>query len=171
MKNGLIHIYCGDGKGKTTAAVGLAVRCAGAGGRVLFMQFLKDGTSSEFIVPIKGIDIVKSIENIKFVWEMTDEEKLYLSSRYAGIFRDTKIKSKDYDMLVLDEIAAAISCGFIDEADVIDFLENKPTHLEVVITGRDPSGLLIAAADYVTEMNKVKHPYDRGIGARRGIEF
>lgn len=171
MDKGLIHIYCGDGKGKTTAAFGLALRCAGAGGRVLLAQFLKGGNSSECKVPIAGIDIAQSPACVKFIWEMTDAEKAELKEKCNKLFQDIKFKAANYDMLIFDELAAALSCDFINEEAFIEFLKNKPKKLEVVITGRNPSEALIAIADYVTEMKKVKHPYDNGIEARKGIEF
>ena len=144
MRNdlGLIHIYCGEGKGKTTCAVGLTVRASGYGLKVLFMQFLKTGKSSELKVlsGLEGVDILETTPVTKFSFQMTDEEKE----------ETRRISAK--------EIA------------VIDFLKNKPEHLEVVLTGRYPSDELVELADYVSRIDKVKHPYDRGIKARKGIE-
>ena len=162
---GLIHLYCGDGKGKTTAAVGLSVRAAGAGKRVLFAQFLKDGSSSELNVlrALQNVEVACCEQNFGFFRSMDEQTKAA-----ARLMR----KSADgVDLLVLDEAVAACNHGLIEEATLIDFLRGRPKALEVVLTGRDPSQHLLDAADYVTEMRKRKHPFDRGIAARRGIEF
>lgn len=170
---GLIHIYCGDGKGKTTAAVGLAVRAAGAGKKVVFTQFFKDGSSSE-------IKVLQDVENIRIMhcktvrgfWRrMDDIQKARASEDYTRLLADVIAASVDADLLVLDEIVSACNHGTVAETAVIDFLDSKPENLEVVLTGRNPSEALLSLADYVTEMRKIKHPYDRGITARKGIEF
>lgn len=170
---GLIHIYCGDGKGKTTAAVGLAVRAAGAGKKVLFTQFFKNGSSSE-------IGMLKTIGNITTMhcptshglfFRMNDREKAQAKLDYTQLLSDVLKEAASSDLLILDEAISACNHGMIPETRLADFLENKPDGLEVVLTGRNPSNHLLSIADYVTEMHKVKHPYDRGIGARRGIEF
>ena len=172
---GLMHIYTGEGKGKTTAAVGLAVRAAGAGKTVLFAQFLKDGSSSE-------IAVLNEIENIKtrhcetvtgWVKDMTEEERAKAKADYARFLRDlfAEAEAEDADLLILDEILAAVNCGFIEERTLLSFLDEKPAKLEVVLTGRSPSPDICLRADYITEMKKLKHPYDRGIRARKGIEY
>ncbi len=170
---GLIHIYCGDGKGKTTAAVGLAVRAASAGMNVVFTQFFKHGNSSE----IKGL---RSFSNINLLhcphhyglWKRMDEEKrLQAKEDYTALLERVLSASETADMLVLDEAVSACEHGVISEERLCDFLRNKPRDLEVVLTGRCPSPRLLASADYVTEMKKVRHPFDRGIPARKGIEF
>lgn len=173
MNKGLIHIYCGDGKGKTTAAVGLAVRCAGAGGRVLFFQFLKGNTSGEIkaLSGIAEIDVISGIDNMKFVWKMTDSEREKAREDYIRIFSDIQKRASEYDLVILDEIIPALKYNFIKENELIRFMESKPDKVELVLTGRDPSDELLSAADYVTEMKKIKHPYDIGIAARRKIEF
>ena len=170
---GLIHIYCGDGKGKTTAAVGLAVRAAGAGKKVVFTQFFKDGSSSE-------IKVLQDVENIRILhcntvrgfWKrMTDAQKARAREDYTRLFSDVTRSAMDADLLVLDEIVSACNHGTVAEVAVADFLCSKPERLEVVLTGRNPSERLLRLADYVTQMQKIKHPYDRGIAARKGIEF
>lgn len=171
--SGLIHIYCGDGKGKTTAAVGLAVRCAGSGGRVLFVQFLKGNTSSErrALSSIGGIDMADGIEDIKFVWKMNDDEKKAARAFYREWFLSICRLGAKYDMIVLDEIIPAVKYGFVTEEELLAFMGSKPENTELVLTGREPSDRLRAAADYVTEMKKIKHPFDSGIAARSGIEY
>lgn len=171
--SGLIHIYCGNGKGKTTAAIGLAIRAAGAGKRVVFAQFFKDGSSSE-------ISVLKAVENIQTVhcntvrgfWKrMDDAQKVKASKDYTNFFSEIIKLAKDADLLVLDEIISACNHGTVAEAAVLDFLCDKPKNLEVALTGRNPSETLLELADYVSEIKKVKHPYDCGIAAREGIEF
>jgi len=170
---GLIHVYCGDGKGKTTAAVGLAVRAAGAGKKVVFTQFFKDGSSSEIKV-LQGVENIQILHcnTVRGFWKrMTDAQKARASADYTQLLSDVARLAMDADLLVLDEIVSACNHGTIAEVAVTDFLRSKPERLEVVLTGRDPSECLLRLADYVTQMQKIKHPYDRGIAARKGIEF
>ena len=147
MEKGLIHIYCGDGKGKTTAAIGLSVRAAGSGMRVLFVQFLKKAETSE-------LNILTNLPQVTVLRPSEDES-----------WMDTQA-----DLLVLDEAVGAYNREAIDRAKLLDFLKKKPEPLEVVMTGRNPSQELIDLADYVSEIRKIKHPFDRGIRARTGIE-
>lgn len=176
MRNnlGLIHIYCGEGKGKTTCAVGLTVRASGNGLKVLFMQFLKTGTSSELkvLAGLDGVDILETTPVKKFSFQMTEEEKNETKRISAKEVDDAKKATENgaYDMLVMDETLGAIEAGLLDEKVVLDFLKNKPEHLEVVLTGRYPSDELVGLADYVSRIDKVKHPFDRGVQARKGIE-
>lgn len=172
--SGLIHIYCGDGKGKTTAAVGLAVRAAGAGKRVMFVQFLKDGTSSEIDVlnRINGIDVYFCDTQHGFIINMTKDELNRTRTNAKNLISAVIDKSKqNIDLLVLDEIVASCNYDIADENELTEFLKNKPQELEVVMTGRNPSEKLTELADYITEMKKIKHPYDIGISARMGIEY
>ncbi len=170
---GLIHIYCGDGKGKTTAAVGLTLRSAGAGNRVDFTQFFKDGSSSEISLlrQISGI-IVLHADTVGGFWKrMTAEQQAQASRDYTELFHIACERAKNMDLLVLDEVISACNHGAVPEEALLEFLQNKPEHLEVVLTGRNPSEALLAQADYVTEMKKIKHPFDRGVLARKGIEY
>lgn len=172
---GCIHIYTGDGKGKTTACVGLAVRCAGSGRSVVFSQFLKDGSSSEIrmLKQLPGITVYSCTEKLGFAFNMNEEEKAYAASCYSNYFREVIQLSleKQADLLVMDEAVAAYNNGFIDAAQMQDFLKQKPEKLEVVLSGRNPAPELVELADYVSEIRKVKHPFDAGICAREGIEF
>lgn len=170
---GLIHIYCGDGKGKTTAATGLAVRAAGAGKKVVFTQFFKDGSSSE-IRMLQNVDNIHIMhcETVRGFWKhMTEAQKAKASEDYTRLLADVIALAADADLLILDEILSACNHGAVTETVVSGFLSHKPEKLEVVLTGRNPSAALLELADYVTEMRKVKHPYDCGIAARKGIEF
>ncbi len=170
---GLIHIYCGEGKGKTTASVGLAVRAAGAGKKVVFSQFFKDGSSSE-------IKVLRSVENIRtahcdtvrgFWRKMDDVRKEQARKDYTEFLAELFSEAETADLLVLDEIISACNHTAVPESMVVDFLKNKPEDLEVVLTGRNPSEELLAVADYVSEIRKIRHPLDSGIAAREGVEF
>ncbi len=175
MKNsGLVHLYCGDGKGKTTAAVGLAVRHSGRGGKVVFAQFLKDGTSGECRVLAKlGVTVLAANPVGKFSFRMTEEEKAETAAALGRTFdAATGFAVRERaTLLVLDEVCAAVNCGFLPEKTLTEFLESRPDSLEVVLTGRDPSENLQMHADYITEMKKRRHPFDEGVAAREGIEF
>ena len=171
---GLVHIYCGDGKGKTTAAVGLSVRAAGAGRKVLFVQFFKNGNSAE-LGPLRRLEHVEvrvCETPYGFIWTMDEAERAAAGRDYTALLTGALASARDgVGLLVLDEVISVCNCGVVPEETLLAFLRDRPEGLEVVLTGRDPSEALLDAADYVTEMRKIKHPYDRGIQARRGIEF
>lgn len=171
---GLVHIYCGDGKGKTTAAVGLAVRCAGRGNKVLLVQFLKSRDSGELysLAKLPDIEIMRGKESKKFTFQMNEEEKHALLIEHNKMFEQVlaKIKNGGYSLLILDEVIGALNAKVFEMPKLIEFLRHKPENLEVVLTGRNPAPELVEIADYVSEMRKVKHPMDKGIMAREGIE-
>lgn len=171
---GLIHIYCGDGKGKTTAAVGLAVRCAGRGNKVLLVQFLKSRDSGELysLAKLPDIEVMRGKESKKFTFQMNEEEKYALLIEHNKMFEQVlaKIKNGGYSLLILDEVIGALNANVFEMPKLIEFLRHKPENLEVVLTGRNPAPELVEIADYVSEMRKVKHPMDKGIMAREGIE-
>ena len=171
---GLIHIYCGDGKGKTTAAVGLAVRCAGRGNKVLLVQFLKSRDSGELysLAKLPDIEVMRGKESKKFTFPMNEEEKHALLIEHNKMFEQVlaKIKNGGYSLLILDEVIGALNAKVFEMPKLIEFLRHKPENLEVVLTGRNPAPELVEIADYVSEMRKVKHPMDKGIMAREGIE-
>jgi len=172
MKKGLIHIYCGCGKGKTTCAFGLALRALGRGFKVLAVQFCKDGTSGELEALKKsGLDFTfcegfKPESNFK----AENPAKAY-ENDVLTCFEQMAERSRDYDMLILDELTWGIYYKAVTIDAVAEFLKNKPEHLEVIITGRYPPDEILALADYVTEMKLVKHPFEKGIPAREGIEM
>ena len=171
---GLVHIYCGDGKGKTTAAVGLALRAAGARQRVLFIQFFKNGDSSE-IAPLRAqenICVGVSENRHGFFKNMDAAERERTRTDYTALLSAALREAKNgVGLLVLDEAVSACNYKMIPEEALLAFLRTKPPELEVVLTGRNPSEAMLAAADYVTEMKKIKHPFDRGVKARKGIEY
>ena len=172
---GLIHIYCGENKGKTTACVGQAVRAFGSGFKVIFCQFLKTSPSGELkSLEQLGINSYRITKPKGFTWEMNEEELALLKEEHNKLFKEvTSLIEGDGDktLLVLDELVGAYVGGHIDKEMVMDFLNNKPKNLEVVLTGRNPSEELMEIADYITEMKKIKHPMDKGINARKGIEM
>lgn len=171
---GCIHIYCGDGKGKTTTGMGLCTRAAGFGYRVLIYQFMKNNKTSErkVLEDVSNITFVDGLEHEKFSSRMTPEEKVERKKYYEEQFRRVteKAEREGYEVLFCDELIYAIRAGLFDENLLLDYLKNKPEHLEVILTGQNPSERLIELADYVSEIHKVKHPFDRGIPARKGIE-
>ena len=171
---GLVHIYSGDGKGKTTAGMGLCVRAAGAGYRVLICQFMKDDSSSErrAMEKIPGITFAEGRESVRFSFLMSEKEKEAERAYYEKLFQDTvkRAQAERFDMLFLDEILYAVREGLLDEEMAAAFLETKPEHLEVILTGRDPGSRLIDLCDYHSEICKRKHPFDRLQDARDGIE-
>ncbi len=176
MENGKIHIYCGDGKGKSTAAAGLAVRCAGSRRKVLFVQFLKDGTSSEIKVleRIPGVEVLVCRKAFGFTFRMTSRERKEAGADYRALWEKAVEKACEnrVDLLVLDELMAAYHNGLVDQRRVLEFLCHKPEYMEVVLTGRDPGEELLGLADYVTEMRMLRHPYEaEGLAAREGIEY
>ena len=154
--------------------MGLTVRACGYGLHVLFMQFLKSGDSSELKIlkSLPGIDVLGTKPIKKFSFQMTEEEKAETRRINAEQFADMvkMLENDHYDMLVLDEVLGAIEAGLLDDQLIVNFLKNRPEQLEVVMTGRYPTEELEELADYVSRIDKVKHPYDKGIPARAGIE-
>ena len=169
----MIHLYYGNGKGKTTAAMGLALRCAGSGGRVLIFQFLKDNSSSErnALCNIDGIEIINGKSCEKFVFNMSESEKAQASQYYCTMLDEVFENAKEYDMLILDEVMTAVTCGLIEESCLIKQLKKHKDDAEIVMTGGTPSEKVIQICDYVTHMQKIKHPFDNGTVARKGVEY
>lgn len=169
----MLHIYCGDGKGKTTCSMGLAVRAAGHGRKVVVAQFLKGGNSGERVIleRLPNVTCIPVPETIKFVFAMNEQEKAETRAQMTAAFEQAAAASRDGDLLVLDELCSAISTGMVPLETVLAFLDSLPEQLEVVITGRDPAPELQERADYITEMKKIKHPFDKGINAREGVEW
>ncbi|MHB8064971.1 MAG: cob(I)yrinic acid a,c-diamide adenosyltransferase [Ruminiclostridium sp.] len=173
---GLVHIYTGNGKGKTTAAIGLGIRACGSGIKVLMVQFLKSSDTSELYTLKKlepQFNVIRSFNCEKFVWKMTPDEFDVAAGEANDIFEDVKkiVLKGEFDLIILDELLGVLSSGFIEEAAIIDIINSKPKNVELVITGRDAPIGLIQLADYVSEIKSIKHPYDKGISARKGIEF
>ena len=173
-KTGLIHIYYGNGKGKTTTGMGLITRAAGYGYRVLLYQFMKNNKTSErkILEKVPNITIVDGLEQEKFSFQMTEEEKAERRVFYGEQLKKVTKEAVDgdYDVLFLDESIYTIRAGLLDEQLLLDFLDHKPEKLEVILTGQGPDEELIKRADYVSEICMRKHPYEKGIPARPGIE-
>lgn len=170
---GRVHIYYGNGKGKTTAAVGLAVRAAGCGLRVLVFQFLKDNSSNErkILEAIPNITCLPGREPVKFISNMNGDERAELR-HYNNKALDEIVKfCGPFDMLFLDEALCAVNLQVLSEEKLISFIKHKPRGLEIVLTGPQITERLLEIADYVTEMKKIKHQFDLGRSAREGIEY
>lgn len=171
----MIHLYCGDGKGKTTCAFGLALRAAGRDMGVVVAQFLKTEDSGERLAlqALPQVTLLPLPQRLPFLFQMTPQER-----RDAGDFAcrllaqaEERARAGACGMVVLDECCAAVTAGLLPLEDVTAFLDRWGDSLEVVLTGRDPHPDLLARADYITEMRKLAHPYDHGVPARKGIEW
>lgn len=172
MEKGYVHVYTGPGKGKTTAALGLGLRASGAGLKVHMVQFMKGRRYSE-------IDTIENIANFTISQHGRDEyvskenpDQIDIDLAQKG-FKYAKeiINNGKYDMIILDEINVAVDYNLIALKEVIKLLEGKPEKLELILTGRDAHPDIIKIADLVTEMLEIKHPYQQGITARKGIDF
>lgn len=175
MQQGLTHIYCGEGKGKTTAALGLALRAIGHGWRVLLVQFLKAATTGELkaIEQLAGFSVLRGDKGRAFALQMDDAAKSELIAQHNQLLA-TAIQTArrgECNLLILDEAVGAFSRGLVDRQSLLQFMRNKPSCLELVLTGRHPDAELLGLADYVSEVKKIRHPFDRGIVAREGIEL
>jgi cob(I)alamin adenosyltransferase len=172
MNKGLILVHTGDGKGKTTAAVGLGVRAVGAGLRVLMVQFIKSHPSGE-LISLEKFDDAFEVHQMGegFTWKSKDLEKDAATAMSAWEFCVEKIRSGRYQLLILDEINIALHHEFLPLGKVLKFLREKDPALHVVLTGRNAKQELMDIADTVTEMKEVKHHYKKKVKAQKGIEF
>ena len=164
----MLQLYWGDGKGKTTAAMGLALRALGHGQRVSVVQFLKDGTSGEISLLRRCGATVRACPNAKFTWQMTDAEKVEARANNNAALQAAL--AEPFELLVLDEACAACKSGLVEEQLLKEAAARAKT-AEVVFTGREPAEWMQAAADYSTEMRAVRHPYAQGVTAREGVEY
>lgn len=172
MKKGFIQIYTGDGKGKTTAALGLALRAVGSGLSVLIVQFLKGREQGE-IRAAEMMDKLRIVQSgaEEFVNETNPSaEDVELARRGVAIARKA-LMSNEYDLVILDEVNIAVQLGIIGIQDVLTLIDCKPSPVELVLTGRGAPPEFIEKADLVTEMRNIKHYHDRGIESREGIEY
>ncbi len=174
-KSGLIHIYTGDGKGKTTAAMGLAVRAAGYNRKVYILQFLKARTTGEknTLAGMSTVTFKRANKSKKFIFQMDEAEKAVLVRETAEVWENLFeiIQESDYQLVIIDEIMGAITNGLVPLEKVIELIEKKADDKELVMTGRNAPEELVELADYVTEMKMIKHPFTDDIPARKGIEF
>jgi cob(I)alamin adenosyltransferase len=186
----MVEIYCGEGKGKTTAAAGLALRAAGRGRSVLFVQFLKDGSSGEIAMMkvFEEIEILLPKKFYGFLSGMTDVQKEKAKEDAGKMLEEIRVKVREMEfrdlysflpdegeavrgVVILDEVFHAVNAGLIEEEELLDFIREIPPEVELVMTGRDPSEKLLAEADYISEIISRKHPYEKGVSAREGIEY
>ena len=174
--NGLVIVYTGDGKGKTTAALGMALRAVGRGWSALMIQFGKGGwhyaeldssqrLAPEFEIIPMGLGFYKILDDVH-----TETEHRSAAKNALAFARDQMLSGK-YDLLILDEVNGALAAGLIALGDVLEFLDVKPQALTLVLTGRYAPQGLIDRADLVTEMREIKHPYQKGILAQKGIDY
>ncbi len=177
-KTGLVHIYTGEGKGKTTAAVGLTIRALGRGMKALFVQFLKGGAEPSgelraFERFFPDVEILRFDQRHPIFFKRGDSpEDLKKSCKEAFDLVRDKIKKGNYNLAVLDEINNIVSQNWLDMKELLDLIKEKPEGLELILTGRAAPREAIDLADYVTEMKLIKHPFkDSGIYARKGIEY
>jgi cob(I)alamin adenosyltransferase len=185
LDRGLVQVYTGDGKGKTTAALGLALRAAGHGLRTCFVQFMKRGWASgeqtalaklapEIEVHVFGAaqwgDRTQASPDTPW-WGLPPSEEDRAQAREAFEYARRAATGGDWDLVVLDEVFAAVKHGLVSVEDVLGLMQAKSPRIELVLTGREAPPEVIDAADLVTEMTAVKHPFDAGLDARKGIEY
>jgi len=174
MKQGLLQVYTGDGKGKTTAAFGLAFRALGRGFKVGVVQFMKTRATGEVLLAqtIDNFYINRIDTSPKFTWEMNEAElaalRIIIRNGFAEVCK--LVQDNAFDVLILDEFNHIIHQNFVSKEEVIALINSKPTTMEMVMTGRNAPDWLMEIADLVTEMKCVKHPFEKGIEARVGIE-
>jgi len=173
MSKGLLIVFTGNGKGKTTAALGMAVRAAGHSMRTLVLQFIKGAWKYGELEALKRFDEI----DIKplgtgFTWKKENMDEDRRLARIGWNLASEAIERSDYNIVVLDELNLIMAYGLLPVAEVLDALGRRPEGLHVIITGRNAPDELIAAADLVTEMREIKHPYrEQSIQAQKGIEF
>src|SRR3989339_760967 len=166
-KLGLVHVYTGEGKGKTSAAMGLSLRAIGQGLNVFIIQFMKGGAYTGEYISAKNF--LPNNEFLQYGRGCIKEKK---QLKLIGFDKGKEITSKDeYSLVVLDEINVAVKYGFISVNELVELIKNKNKTTELIITGRDADPKIVEMADLVTEMKLVKHYYDKGVSARRGIEY
>ena len=169
-RTGLVHLYYGDGKGKTTAAMGLALRALGSGKKVVVLQFLKGGQSGEIpLLEQLGAKIYRGKAGQKFVFQMNEAEKA--ATRDLQNRNLAAAMTEDADLLVLDEAGSAWELDMVDKALLQKAVLARPAAQECVLTAHAAPRWMLDAADYVTEMKCCRHPYQKGIAARKGIEY
>ncbi|MEM3875096.1 MAG: cob(I)yrinic acid a,c-diamide adenosyltransferase [Candidatus Bathyarchaeia archaeon] len=173
LENGLVQVYTGDGKGKTSAAFGLALRAVGRGLKVYIIQFIKGGFDYGELYVVDRLPnlTLKAFGRGKFVTQQPPSKEDVRLAEEAFQLAEKVIRSGEYDLVILDEINVALNLELISLEKVLELIKGKPKHVELVLTGRYAPKEIIDVADLVTEMREVKHPYKRGCQAREGIDF
>lgn len=171
---GLIHVYTGEGKGKTTAALGLALRAKSRGFKVLFAQFMKSSVRSSELQMLKKLSIcIKNFDSVSSPLFSPGTDRIKIRENVMTALNHLKkiMASDDFDLIILDEFNCILSESLITDEEAMDFIARRPERLELVLTGRGATDRLVDLADYVTYMKSVKHPFGKGLKARKGIEF
>jgi len=173
LEEGLVQVYTGNGKGKTSAAFGLALRAIGRGLRVYVIQFIKGGFDyGELYIVDKLPNLkVKAFGRGRFVTEKPPQKEDVELAQEALALAQEVIKNEEYDIVILDEVNVALNLKLIGTEKILELMKNKPKHVELVLTGRYAPDKIIKAADLVTELKEVKHPFNKGFQARKGIEY
>ncbi|MGN1135349.1 MAG: cob(I)yrinic acid a,c-diamide adenosyltransferase [Oscillospiraceae bacterium] len=168
---GCLHIYCGDGKGKTTASLGLALRASGAGMSVCFVQFMKGGETSELntLRLIPEITVLRCDRQYPFFKNMTESDKTAIMECHEHLLEEAFVGN--YDMIILDEFNSAYGYGLMDCKKAQELIFDGKKNAEIILTGRDPDDIFVNKADYISDIKCVRHPYEKGIAARKGIEY
>lgn len=171
----MLHLYYGDGKGKTTAAVGLAVRAAGTGKRVFFSQFMKGGRTGEVVAlrQLSNIEILRCDKKMPFYSEMSEKQKTEITKFHNEIIQKISVglANGQYDVVILDEVLYPYEWGLIDKALVRETIVQYKDKLEIICTGNGTDNFFRENADYITHMKAERHPFEKGVMAREGIEF
>jgi len=173
LEKGLVQVYTGNGKGKTSAAFGLALRAIGRGLKVYIIQFIKGGFDYGELYVIERLPNLelKAFGRGKFITQKPPgKEDIELAEEAFQLTRKV-VESGEYDIVILDEIGVALDLKLISLEKVLELIRNKPKHVELILTGRYTPNEIIEAADLVTEMKEVKHPFNKGYQARKGIEY
>jgi len=173
LEQGLVQVYTGNGKGKTSAAFGLALRAIGRGLKVYVIQFIKGGFDyGELYIVDKLPNLkLKAFGKGEFVTEKPPNEEDVKLSEEALALAEEIIKGGEYDIVILDEVNVALNLKLINLEKVLELIKNKPKHVELILTGRYAPKEIVEAANLVTEMKEVKHPFKKGYEARKGIEY
>ncbi len=173
IERGLVQVYTGNGKGKTSAAFGLALRAAGRGLKVYIIQFIKGGFDygELYVIDILPNITLKAFGRGKFITAKPPEkEDVELAEQALSLAREV-VNGGEYDVVILDEINVALNLNLINLEETLELIEKKPHHVELVLTGRYAPSQIIEVADLVTEMREIKHPFKKGFEARKGIEY
>lgn len=173
MGKGIFAIFTGTGKGKTTSALGHIVRALGHGKKVCLIQFIKGSwpTGEEKFISALGHNIEIHVLGQGFTWKSDDINKDIALAQSAWDFAKSSIASQKFDLIVLDELTYLVHYNMVDEAEVVDIISGREESLHVIVTGRYATGKMIDAADLVTEMKVIKHPYEKGVKAQAGFDF
>ena len=170
-KLGLVHVYTGDGRGKTSTGMGLVVRALGRGLKVKIIQLFKRDTGEQFFFENSGVPYLQFKPLHPYFKNYDSTQLENIKKEFLEFWKAAFSDIDEYDVLLVDEVGPGLNWGIISEELIFDLIEKKPKHLELIMTGRDFLPSILEKADYVSEIKKIKHPYDDGILAREGVEF